>query len=53
MVKKLNGNYTTILRAVSNKSWKHHPIKRSLSHKPPKLDEQDMLVTAGDVRTDS
>ena len=28
--KKLDGNYTTVLRAVLNKSWKQHPIKQQL-----------------------
>ena len=28
--KKLNGNYTRMLRAVLNKSWRHHPTKQQL-----------------------
>ena len=34
--KKLDGNYTRMLRAILNKSWKQHPIKHKLySHLPP------------------
>ena len=36
--KKLNGNYTRILHAVLNKSWKQHPTKQQLyDHLPPIL----------------
>ena len=28
--KKLDGNYTRMLRAILNKSWKQHPMKQSL-----------------------
>ena len=28
--KKLDGNYTRMLRAILNKSWKQHPIKQQL-----------------------
>ena len=34
--KKLDGNYTRILRAVLNKSWRQHPTEQQLySHLPP------------------
>ena len=33
---KLNGNYTRMLRAIFNKSWRQHPTKQQLySHLPP------------------
>ena len=36
MEKKLNGNYTRVLRAILNKSWRQHPTKQQLyTHKPP------------------
>ena len=36
MEKKLDGNYTRMLRAVLNKSWRQHPIKQQLyGHQPP------------------
>ena len=36
MEKKLDGNYTRMLRAILNKSWKQHPIKQLLyGHLPP------------------
>ena len=35
MEKKLDGNYTRILRAILNKSWRQHPTKQQLySHLP-------------------
>ena len=34
--KKLDGNYTRMLRAILNKSWQQHPIRHQLySHLPP------------------
>ena len=34
--KKLNGNYTRVLRAILNKSWKQHPTKKQIyGHLPP------------------
>ena len=34
--KKLDGNYTRMLRAISNKSWRQHPKKHQLDgHLPP------------------
>ena len=36
MEKKLNGNYTRMLQAILNKSWKQHPTKQQLyGHLPP------------------
>ena len=36
MEKKLDGNYTRMLRAILNKSWRQHPIKQLLyGHLPP------------------
>ena len=50
--KKLDGNYTSILRAVLNKSSKQHHIKQQLyDHLPPI--SQDMLSTAGEIKTNS
>ena len=35
MEKKLDGNYTRMLRAVLNKSWRQHPTKQQLyGHQP-------------------
>ena len=49
--KELDGNYTRMLRAVLNKSWRQH----STRHLPPsrklsKLDGPDMQDTAGEAR---
>ena len=34
--KKLDGNYTIMLRAILNKSWRQHPTKHQLyDHLPP------------------
>ena len=36
MKKKLDGNYTGMLRAILNKSWRQHPTKHQLyGHLPP------------------
>ena len=36
MDKKLDGNYTRMLRAILNKSWRQHPIRHQLyGHLPP------------------
>ena len=36
LVKKLNGNYTRMLRAILNKSWPQHPTRHQLyGHLPP------------------
>ena len=35
-LKKLNGNYTRMLRAILNKSWRQHPTRHQLyGHLPP------------------
>ena len=57
--KKLDGNYTRMLRAILNKSWWQHPTKHQLyghclpSQKLSNLDEPDMQDTAGEARTNS
>ena len=57
--RKLYGNYTRMLRAVLNKSWRQHPTRHQLyGHLPPsrklyKLDEPDTRDTAGEARTSS
>ena len=59
MEKKLGGNYTRMLQATLNKSWRQHPTKLQLyGHLPPitklsKFDETDMQDTAGEVGTSS
>ena len=60
MKKKLDGNYTRMLRAILNKSWKQHPTKPQLygqlpppSRKLSKLDEPDMQDIAGEAGTNS
>ena len=59
MEKKLDGNYTRMLRAILNKSWRYHPTNQQLyghllpSRKLSKLDEPDMQDTAGEVETNS
>ena len=36
MEKRLNGNYTRILRAILNKTWRQHPTKQEIyEHLPP------------------
>ena len=57
MKKKLDGNYTRMLRANLNTSWRQHPTKQQLyGHLPPsrklsKLDEPDVQDTVGEVGT--
>ena len=57
--KKLDGNYTRMLRAILNKSWRQHPPRHQLyGHLPPitktiQLDEPDMQDTDGEARTSS
>ena len=58
MEKKLDGNYTRMLRAILNKSWRQHPKKQQLyGHLPPitktNKDEPDMRDTAREVSTNS
>ena len=57
--KKIDGNYTRMLRAILNKSWRQHPTRHQLyGHLHPitklsKLDEPDMQDTAGEAGTSS
>ena len=57
--KKLDGNYTRMLRAILNKSWRQHPTRHQLfatcllSRKLFKLDETDMQDTAIEAGTNS
>ena len=59
MDKKLDGNYTRMLRSILNKSWRQLPTKQQLyghlhpSRKLSKLDNPDMWDTAGEVGTGS
>ena len=57
MEKKLDSNYTGMLWAVLNKSWRQHFTKQQLYgyplQKQSKLDEPDGRDTAGEVRTNS
>ena len=57
--RRLDGNYTRMLRAVLNKSWRQHPTRLQLmdtcppSQKLYKFDEPDTQDTAGEARTSS
>ena len=52
--KKLDSNYTRMLKAILNKSWRQHPTATCLSsRKLYKLDEPDTQDTAGEARTNS
>ena len=55
--KKVDGNYTRMLRVILNRSWRQHPTKHQLyglpSRKLSKLDEPDMQDTAGEAGTNS
>ena len=57
MEKKLDGNYTRMLRAILNKSWRQHPTKHTVTYFPSlklsKLDEPDMQDTAEEAGTSS
>ena len=59
MEKKLDGNYTRMLQAILNKSWRQHLTSSSYtttdhpSRKLSKLDEPDTRGTAGEVKTSS
>ena len=54
--KKLDGNYTRMLQAILNKSWRQHPTKHQL-YIPPITktikDEPDIQDTAGEAGTSS
>ena len=50
--KTLNSNYTRMLRAISNRSWRQYPTMLQLyGHLLSKLEEPDMQDTAGEVGT--
>ena len=57
--KQLDGNYTRMLRAILNKSWRQHPTKQQpYSHQPPimktiKVRWTRHADTAGEVGTSS
>ena len=54
--KKLDGNYTRMLRAILNKSWQQHPTRRQLyGHLPPvtKTIQARRTRHAGHARTRS
>ena len=53
MEKKLNGNYTSMLRAILNKFCRQHPTQNTnlQSLKLSKLDDADMQDTAGEAGT--
>ena len=59
--KKLDGNYTRMLCAILNKSWRQHTTRQHTnytatclpSRKLSKLDEPDMQDTAGEAETSS
>ena len=59
LMKKLDGNYTRMLRAILNKSWRQHPTRTNntvtclSSRKLYKLDEPDTQDTAGEASTNS
>ena len=53
MEKKLDGNYTRMLQAILNKSWKQHPTKPQLYEYLPPISKtiQNMRDTAEKART--
>ena len=53
MEKKLDSNYTRMLRAILNKSWRQHPTKQPVYDHLSKFDEPDMQDTAGEAGTSS
>ena len=60
LTKKLDGNYTRMLRTILNKSWRQHPPQDTNYtatclplRKLYKLDEPDTQDTAGEARTNS
>ena len=58
MEKKLDGNYTRMLQAILNNSWKQRPTKQQLyGHLPPIMktikDKPDMWDSAGEVGMNS
>ena len=58
MEKKLDGNYTRMLRTILNKSWRQHPTKHQRYGHLPSItktitDEPDMQNIAGEAGTSS
>ena len=54
MEKKLDSNYTRMLRAILNKSWRQHPTKQQLyGYLPSIIEKSDMRDTAGEVGMNS
>ena len=53
MEKKLDGNYTIMLRTILKKSWRQHLTKQQLYDHIANLDEKDMQNTAGEAGTSS
>ena len=51
MEKKLDGNYTRILRAILNKSWRQHPTRHQLYGHLPPISKTIMQDTAGEAWT--
>ncbi len=53
--KKLDGNYTRMLRAILNKSWRQHPTRHQLYGQLPPITKtiQVRRTTAGEARTNS
>ena len=55
MDKKLDGNYTKMLQAILNNSWRQHPTKQQLyGHRPPIMKTIKVRqTTPGEVGTNS
>ena len=51
--KKLDGNYTRMLRAILNKYGRQHPHKAPTIQPPASHHEPDMQDTAGEAGTSS
>ena len=54
--KKLDGNYTKMLCALLDTSWKKYSTKKAAewtSHKPSKEDELDRLDSVGEIKVNS
>ena len=59
-LKKLDGNYTRMLRAILNKSWRQHPTRHQLYGHPPPITKTIQVRqtrhasdTAGEAKTNS
>ena len=51
--KKLDGNYTRMLRAILSKFWRQHPTRHLPSRKLSKSDEPDMQDNSGEAGASS